>query len=172
MNPFKYIGRFVFMVLIQALFLNQLETGLGVQGMIYPLFLLFLPVEISVIFLMTIAFVMGMCIDAMSNTYGLHTSALLAVAFSRPFIFDLFAPRDGYDPLIEPDIFSMGHSWFFKTYGLLLLIHHLWFFSLEMFKFSEILLIMQKTLLSVLFSYILSILVHYLLVKRPKKNEI
>lgn len=172
MNPLKYIGRFIFLVLIQVLFLNQLEIGWGVQGMVYPMFILFLPVEMGVILLMTIAFVMGMSIDAMSNTYGLHTSALLAVAFARPFVFDLFAPRDGYDPLVEPDLFTMGRSWFIRTYGLLLLIHHLWFFSLEMFKFNEVLLILQKTLLSVVFSFVLSILVHYLLVKRPKKNEI
>ncbi len=172
MNPFKYLARFIFLVLIQVLVLNQLEVGLGIQGMTYPMFILFLPVEMSVILLMTIAFVMGMSIDVMSNTYGLHTSALLAVAFARPFVFELFAPRDGYDPLIEPDLFSMGRSWFLKTYGLLLIGHHLWFFSLEMFKFNEILLILQKTLLSVVFSFILSILVHYLLVKRPKKNEI
>jgi hypothetical protein len=172
MNAFKYIGRFIFLVLTQVLVLNQLEVGLGIQGMIYPMFIIFLPVEIGVILLMTIAFVMGMSIDAMSNTYGLHTSALLAVAFARPFFFDLFAPRDGYDPLVEPDMFSMGRSWFFKTYGVLLLLHHLWFFSLEMFKFSEILLILQKTFLSIVFSFVLSILVHYLLVKRPKKNEI
>ncbi len=49
MNPFKYIARFIFLVLIQVLVLNQLEVGLGIQGMTYPMFILFLPVEMSVI---------------------------------------------------------------------------------------------------------------------------
>ena len=170
MNLFVKNGlRFLLFVLAQVLILNQIEIGFGIQLMVYPLFILLLPVEIGVIPLMLIAFALGLSIDAFSNTYGLHTSSLLVVAFSRPLVYKLFAPRDGYDPMLETNIFSMGNSWFLKTFGILILLHHFWFFMLEMFKLNEIFFVLQKTILSALISFLICILLQYLFVK--KVNE-
>ncbi|MDX2359379.1 MAG: hypothetical protein QNK23_01140 [Crocinitomicaceae bacterium] len=146
--------------------------GFGIQLMIYPLFIILLPVELSVIPLMLAAFSLGIFIDAMSNTYGLHTSALLAMAYSRPMIFDLFAPRDGYDPLLETNVFNMGTGWFLKVFGLLILIHHFWFFMLEMFKLNEIGFVLRKTALSAPLSFLICILLQYLLIQKRAKNEV
>lgn len=163
-----HVIRFIAFVFLQVFILNQMELGFGIQIMLYPLFILLLPVELGIIPLMLIAFVTGLVIDIFSNTYGLHASALVLVAYSRPMIFKLFAPRDGYDPLIETNLFNLGRSWYMKTFGILLLIHHLWFFLIEMFKFSELLFILQKTLLSLPISFALSILVHFLFMKKVK----
>jgi rod shape-determining protein MreD len=89
--------RFLFFVLAQSLIFNQLEIGFGVHPMIYPLFIVLLPFEINAMLLLLIACIMGLSIDALSNTYGLHTTSLLVLAYLRPFIFKIFAPRDGYD---------------------------------------------------------------------------
>ena len=170
MNLFiKHSIRFLLFVFAQVLILNQLEIGFGIQLMIYPLFILLLPVEIGVISLMFVAFALGLSIDAVSDTYGLHTSSLLVVAFSRPLIYKLFAPRDGYDPMVETNIFTMGTNWFLKTFGLLILLHHFWFFMLEMFKLNEVFFVLQKTALSALLSFLICILLQYLFVK--KMNE-
>ena len=168
----KIILRFILFFLVQVLVLNQIEIGMGIQIMIYPLFILLLPVETGVFSLMFIAFGLGLFIDAMSNTYGLHTSSLLAFAYFRPVIFKLFAPRDGYDILLETNIFNMGRGWFFKTFGILLLVHHFWFFMLEMFKLNEILYVLQKTGLSVVISFMICILLQYLFLSKPKSNEV
>ena len=114
--------RFIFLLLLQVLVLNQVEIGFGIQIMIYPLFIILLPVETGVFTLLGAAFAMGLIIDAMSNTFGLHTSSLLLVAYTRPIIFKLFAPRDGYDALVQINLFTMGTSWFIRAYGLLLLL--------------------------------------------------
>ena len=166
----KYISRFVVLVLLQVLILNQLEVGWGIQLMVYPLFILLLPVELDVIYLMLIAFGMGMLIDSMSNTFGLHASALLTVAYLRPIIFRAFAPRDGYELNVETNIHEMGNSWFIQVFGILLLIHHFSFFMLEMFKLNEILFVLQKTGLSFVLSLILCILLQFLLIKK-KSSE-
>lgn len=157
-------------VLAQVLILNQIEIGFGIQLMVYPLFILLLPVEIGVISLMLIAFALGLSIDAVSNTYGLHASSLLVVAFSRPLIYKLFAPRDGYDTMLETNIFTMGNSWFFKSFGILILIHHFWFFMLEMFKLNEFLFVLQKTAFSVIMSFLICILLQYLFVKKMSEK--
>ena len=156
--------------MLQVLVLNQIEIGWGIQLMIYPVFIMLLPVELSVFYLLLISFLFGMFIDSMSNSYGLHTSALLLFAYLRPLIFKVFAPRDGYDILLEPNIFNMGKKWFYKTFGILLLIHHFWFFMLEMFKLNELFYVLQKTLISGVVSLILCIFLQYLFLKKPKEK--
>lgn len=165
-----HIFRFILFVLVQALVFNQLEIGFGIQIMIYPLFLILLPFETNILILLAVAFVMGFCIDSLSNTYGLHTSSLLLLAYLRPIIFGVFSPREGYDSLKEASIFEMGQRWFVSVFGILLTIHHLWFFMLEMFKMNEILFIFQKTILSVPLSFLLCILLQVIFVTKPKER--
>ncbi len=173
MNDFLKHGlRFLFAVLVQVLILNQMEIGFGIQLMVYPLFILLLPVEINVITLMLISFLMGIAIDSFSNTFGLHTSAILVLAYTRPMIYSLFSPRDGYDTLVETNVFTMGFGWFIRTAGSLIFIHHFWFFMLEMFKMNEILFVLQKTVLSAPISFLICILLQYLFVKKSNKNEL
>ena len=167
---FTHIFRFILFVLAQAWVFNKLEIGFntGIQVMIYPLFLMLLPFETTVFVLLIVAFVMGLFIDALSNTYGLHTSSLLLVAYMRPIVFKIFSPREGYDSLKESSIFEMGQRWFVSVFGLLLLIHHFWFFTIEMFKMNEILFVLQKTILSVPVSFLLCILLQVIFVTKPK----
>jgi hypothetical protein len=169
-NIAVHIFRFLIFVLIQSLVLNSLEIGLGIQLMIYPLFIVLLPFETSLPILLLVAFVMGFSIDSISNTFGLHTSSLLVVAYLRPFVFNMFSPRDGYDPLKEASIFEMGQRWFISVFGILILIQHLWFFTLEMFNISETLYVLQKTMLSAPLSFLLCILLQVIFVSKPKER--
>ncbi len=162
--------RFLFFVFAQVLIFNQIEIGWGIQPMIYPLFILLLPFETSIIPMMLLAFGMGISIDAMSNTYGLHTSSLVLFAYLRPVIFKVFSPRDGYDTLKESNVFQMGHRWFLYVFGTLLLIHHFWFFMIEIFKFNEMAYVIQKLILSSILSYIFCILFQLIFIKRTKSQ--
>ncbi len=164
------IIRFVLFVLIQSLVFNQLEIGMNIQIMIYPLFLMLLPFETNILILLILAFVMGLSIDSISDTYGLHTSSLLLFAYLRPIVFNMFAPREGYDSIKEASFFEMGQRWFISVFGLLLFIHHLWFFTLEMFSMNEISLILQKTILSVPLSFLLCIFLQVIFVNKPKER--
>ena len=166
----KNILRFLSLMAFQVLVLNQIEIGFGIQLMVYPLFILLLPVEISISLLLLLAFSLGIVIDAMSNTYGLHASSLLVFAYFRPVIFKISAPRDGYDPLMETNLQTMGYKWFIKTFGSLLLIHHFWFFLLEIFKLNELVFVLQKTGLSVILSFLLCLLLQYLFTNKSAKK--
>ncbi len=160
--------RFVLFVLLQALVFNQLEVGLGIHPMVYPLFIMLLPFNTNPVLLLVLAFGMGLSIDVLSNTGGLHASSLLAFALFRPLIFKAFSPRDGYDPTKEGSIYEMGQRWFLYSFGTLLLIHHLWFFFMEVFKFSELLYVARKLLFTLPVSYLLVILLQFLFLKRNK----
>jgi len=158
--------RFVLFLLVQTLILNQIEIGFGIQLMIYPLFIMLLSFDTGVLSLLAISFTLGICIDAFSNTFGLHTSSLLVFAFLRPVIFKLFDTREGYDLLLEPTVLNMGNGWFIKSFGSLLLIHHFWFYLLEMFKLNDMGYVLQKTVYSLPLSFFLCVLLQYLFVNK------
>ena len=158
--------RFVLFLLVQTLILNQIEIGFGIQLMIYPLFIMLLSFDTGVLSLLAISFTLGICIDAFSNTFGLHTSSLLVFSFLRPVIFKLFDTREGYDLLLEPTVLNMGNGWFIKSFGSLLLIHHFWFYLLEMFKLNDIGYVLEKTVYSLPLSFFLCVLLQYLFVNK------
>ena len=111
--------RFVLFVLLQALVFNQIEIGFGIHLMVHPLFIMLLPFETGVFTMMILGFGLGIIIDIFSNTYGLHASSLLLMAYMRPIIFKFYGPREGYDPLKEPSVFDMGSRWFVFVFGYL-----------------------------------------------------
>ena len=163
--------RFALLLIIQVVILNQVELGAGTLLMIYPLFIALLPVDLNVFLLLSLAFVLGISIDAMSNTYGLHASSLVLMAYFRPMIFQAFAPRDGYEIDLEPNVHTMGYRWTIRTFGILLLIHHFWFFLMELFRLDEILYVLQKTVLSLPLSFVLCILFQFLIIRKPLKSS-
>ncbi len=74
---YKHTIRFVIFAFLQAMVFNQLNIGFGIHLMIQPLYIMLLPFELTVIPMMGIAFLMGLVIDIISNTYGLNTSSLV-----------------------------------------------------------------------------------------------
>ncbi|TNE55405.1 MAG: hypothetical protein EP338_03830 [Bacteroidetes bacterium] len=162
----RHSGRFVLFVLAQTLIFNQLEIGYGIQFMVYPLFILLLPIELNIFVSMLIAFLLGFSVDMLSNTYGLHASSAVLVAYLKPYFFSMFEPRDSYEPEVEPNFHTMEFRWILYVHGVLLALHHLWFFTIEIFKFNEILYILQKTLISLPCSFLLCILIQLVFVKK------
>lgn len=169
-RAFLHIFRFFLFAVLQIFVFNQIEIGYGILPMVYPLMLFLLPVEINVVLLFVIAFFMGITIDSLSNTFGLHTSALLLFAYLRPWILKKFAPREDYESNKETNYYTMGRNWFITTFGTLLLLHHLWFFLFEVANLGDLFYILQKTILSVVFSFLLCVGLQIIFVKKPKER--
>lgn len=148
----RYITWFIAIVILQVLIFSEITFGIGVHIMIYPMLIIMWPFDIKPIPLMFLAFLLGICLDFLSNTFGLHTSSAVLVAYFRPELFRLFAPRDGYDIMMKPSINDLGFKWFFYITGITLLIHHFWFFFLEIFSWKAWINILQNTFLSAIFS--------------------
>jgi hypothetical protein len=162
----KHSVRFILFLFVQVFIFNQLEIGLGIQFMIYPLFIFLLPTELNVFLLIFVSFVLGISIDSLSNTYGLHASASVLLAYGRPYLFKLFEPRDGYPPLTDLSVLNMGYAWFSSVYGIFLGAHIFWFFLMEQFKFSEFWFLLLKIILSVPLSLGMAILIQLLFFKK------
>ncbi|MNJ83090.1 hypothetical protein D3C87_05040 [compost metagenome] len=160
--------RFVLFVLFQVLILNNVEPGLGLYIMIYPLFIFMLPFQMGTVPLMLLSFAFGLVIDSFSNTFGLHASSAVVMAFFRPIIFKWLSPRDGYENVESVSVYSMGGRWFLYAYGTLILIHHTWFFAIESFKLNEFIWILLKIGLSAPSSFLLSLLVQFIFISNKK----
>jgi hypothetical protein len=167
---YKHTIRFVIFAFLQAMVFNQLNIGFGIHLMIQPLYIMLLPFELTVIPMMGIAFLMGLVIDIISNTYGLNTSSLVLMAYLRPIVFKFYGPREGYDPLKEPTSQDMGANWFTVVYGILLGLHSFWFFLLEIFELGRIGFILQKTIFSGLLSFLLALLIQSFILNSTQKK--
>ena len=165
----KYGSYFILIVLIQGLVVNNIEINAYFNPMIYPVMIMMLPFELNILVTMLVAFLLGISVDAFSNTFGLNASAALVIGYLRPSILNLIKPRDGYDPVLLPSIHDMGKFWFLSYATILLFIHHLWFFIIEILRFDQILHILGKTVFSLILSLFLVILFQYIFYKPSKK---
>lgn len=88
-----HIASFLLFTIIQVvLFLNfnMYEYGFA---FVYIGFLIFLPMEVTVIPAMIIAFIQGMTIDLFYNTLGTHMFAATLLAYCRVPLINMLAPR-------------------------------------------------------------------------------
>lgn len=158
--------RFIFLVLLQVLLLNNINFLGYVNPYLYVLFLILYPFNTPQSLFLFIAFLLGITIDTFEDSGGIHAAACLVIAYIRPAVLR----------------FSFGVSYDYQTvklsntpYGarvsyvmIIVILHHIVLFTLEMFDFSHFFLILKKTIFSAIFS-ILLILISLTLFK-PKRR--
>jgi rod shape-determining protein MreD len=148
----RNILRFFVVVLFQVLVMDNVMINGYMIPYIYLLFLLLMPFDTPRWLQLLAGFALGLTMDLFSNTLGMHTAATVLAAFARSYMLDLIAPRDGYEPDSFPRIHYYGFFWFLKYTLVIIFIHHLALFYLEVFQLKEFL----STLLRVILSSILS----------------
>ncbi len=148
----RNIVRFLVVILFQVLVMDNVMINGYMIPYIYLLFILLMPFETPRWTQLVLGFLLGMGIDLFLNTPGMHTAATVLVAFIRPYLLNLLAPRDGYDTDSFPRIHYYGFLWFLKYTLIIVVIHHFLLFYLEVFQLKDFL----STLLRVILSSILS----------------
>lgn len=162
----RNILRFIALLLVQVLILNNVEIGGYINPYVYILFIILLPFETPAWIILILAFLMGLLVDIFGETLGMHTSATVFMAFLRPYFLAYFAPRDGYESGSYPRIYYYGLPWFIKYAVLMVLSHHLFLFYVEMFKFHDFFSTLLRVLLSTFFSSALIIISQYFVFRK------
>ena len=163
----KNIGKYIFLVLLQVAVLNNIHlSSLGITPYVYVLFILLLPFETPSWMLLIFAFVTGLSIDMFDDTGGAHAAATVFVAFLRIGVLRAISPRDGYESGILPRISYLGLNWFVKYMLVLIFVHHLIFFYIEVFSFEDTLITFLKIILTTILSSILIIISQYLIYRK------
>jgi rod shape-determining protein MreD len=163
---YRNIGNFIFLVLLQVLILNNIEFSGFINPYLYILFILLLPFETPKWLLLLVSFILGITIDIFSNTLGMHAFASVFIAYMRPYVLGLFAPREGYDTTMKPGLRSFGMDWLIKYSFIMVLIHHTLLFYIEAFKFQLFFPTLLRVILSSIFTVILIILSQLLTQRR------
>ncbi len=150
-NLFPNLWRFLLLVAVQVLFLKQVAVTAGsyFNVLLYPLFVLLLPIRLGVPYLVILGFFVGMTVDYFYVSYGLHASAAAFSGFARGFVFKIFEPKGGFtgkEPVFSPQYF--GWSVFAQAASLFFFVHIFWYFSVDYFTFYYFNDIALKTLAS------------------------
>jgi rod shape-determining protein MreD len=143
------ILRLLVLLLLQVLVIDHLDLAAGwVVPYLYVLFILMLPFELPAWAVLLASAGTGLAMDALADTPGMHMSACTVMAFARKRLLKLMAPRDGYEFGMRPTVPRMGLAWFSTYAGVLILIHHLWLFLIELHRFEGLPGTLLRTALS------------------------
>lgn len=165
------ILRFVLLMILQVLVLDHLDVANGYMvPYLYVLFLLMLPFELPEWATLLLGALTGLIMDTFSSTPGMHMSACVVMMYARIHLLRLLAPREGYEFGMRPTIPSMGIAWFITYAGLLLLLHHLWLFYVELFRIDRFFGTFLRALLSAAFTLLLVLLAQFL-TSRPDRER-
>jgi hypothetical protein len=116
--------------------------------------------------LLVASFFLGLIMDMFLNSGGVHTASCLILAYFRPFIFKFsFGLSYEYQTVKINDSLSPER---FSFILLSVVIHHFSLFLLEIFNFEYFFSIVTRTILSTLFTLLISIIIIYLI--KPNKR--
>ena len=115
-------------------------------------------------------FAVGITIDMFYDTVGMHAAACVFMAYVRPGVLKLFSPRDGYEFGTQPTVQYLGVPWFLSYSGILVFLHHVVLFYLEIFRFSEFFSTFFRVIISAIFTVLLIVITQYLF-NRKKEQE-
>ncbi|MFD2909821.1 rod shape-determining protein MreD [Flavobacterium ardleyense] len=158
--------RFVVFLALQILLFNNINMFGYLNPYPYILFILIYPVNSNKTILLLSSFAMGILLDMFLNSGGIHALASVTLAYYRPSLFKFaFGLSYEYQTVKIADKISP------ERITLLLLaifIHHFILFFFEFLRLDLIFDILKRTLMSTLFTFIISILIIYLI--KPNKR--
>ena len=125
-------------------------------------FLLFLPITTPIVLQLLLGFGVGLTMDIFYDTGGVHAAAAVLLMYLRPWVLRLLTPRDGYEAADAVNVHQMGWQWFMVYLGLLVSLHHLAFFLLELGSFQIIGVTLAKVIVSTLFTSLTLLIIQLL----------
>ncbi len=170
-DALKNLARFLLLILAQGLIIKNIDLGTYINPFPYVLFMLLLPFNTPSWLVLMLGFMTGLSVDMFYNTVGVNAAACTFLAFSRHFILQLLAPREGYESTMEPGVYSMGWPWFVSYAGILILLHHIFLFYLEVLRFKEFFHTLATVVLSSLATLLLVVIIQFLFMKPKTKSS-
>ncbi|MGM0635363.1 MAG: rod shape-determining protein MreD [Bacteroidota bacterium] len=159
------IFRFVILVLLQALVLNNVLFLGFINPYLYPLFIILLPLNLNQIQALFYAFLLGLSVDFFDDTGGVHAGASVLIAYVRPIILRFsFGINYDYQTL---KFYNEGFKQKFIYIFLMVFVHHLAMFALEYFSLQHI----KEILINTVFSSIFTILLMLITISLIRKSE-
>ena len=149
--------RFIVLLLLQVLLLRHVNFMGYINPYPYILFILLFPVKNNRLVFILLSFLLGLFIDMFLDSGGIHAASAVTIAFIRPAALKFsFGAIYDHQALKFSNV-DLGQR---ITYiSILTVIHHFILFSLEIFNFSKILLVLKNTLFSSIFTILLCLII-------------
>ncbi|WP_282136522.1 rod shape-determining protein MreD [Seonamhaeicola maritimus] len=160
------IIRFIALVLVQVIIFNNINFLGYINPYVYILFIAFFPVKNNRLVLILVSFILGLSIDMFLDSGGIHAGASVFIAYVRPLLL-----KSSFGMIYEHQTVRFGSVDFGSKLiyiSLLVPLHHIVLFSLEIFNIFNILLILEKTLFSSIFTILLSIIISVIFSRKTK----
>ena len=158
----KYFLMFIVLVAVQVLFLNQIQFSGFINPYIYILFIMLLPLNLPRYAVLLLAFAIGLAVDVFSNSLGMHTAAAVFIAYLRPIIIRAITNRE--EELSDyPSLAKTGFAWFTTYTTIMVLIHHIVLFYIEVFSFQNFFSTLYRVFLSSIFSIFVIVLSQFII---------
>lgn len=165
-NLWRTIGRFVLLLLIQLLVLNNVYLSAYVMPMLYLLAILMLPTDMKRIPLLIVAFCTGLLVDVMNNMLGFHALACTVVAMMRILFANRILTRGEPVNISTPSIYSVSPQYFISYLLILLAAFYLIFFTVELFGFRHFGSVLLSTIASTIATALLAVLYQFIFLKK------
>ncbi len=160
------IARFISLILLQALVLNNINFLGYINPYIYILFIVLYPIKNNRLLFLFLSFLLGLTLDLFLDSGGVHAAACVTIAYIRPVLLKFSFGTIYEHQTIKFSSTELGQR--ITYFSIIIFIHHLILFSLEIFNSSNIILILKKSLFSSIFTIILSLLITILFSKKNK----
>lgn len=164
----RNIGRFVLLMLMQLLVLNNVYLGGYVMPMLYVLFILMLPTDTKRLPMLLIAFGTGLLMDIMSGALGFHALACTVVAMMRITFADRILTRGENVVIAVPGIFSVTPQYFVSYLLVLYGAFYFVYYTAELFSFRGLGGVLLATVCSTVVSTLLAVLYQWIFLKREE----
>ena len=153
---FINVLRFTLLVLVQVLVFNRLNFFGFINPMVYILFLYWYPIKENRAVFISVGFLLGLVIDIFSDTLALHAASTVTLAYLRPTIM-----RFVFGINYEFQSFKLSNTTRAQQItflALLIVAHHVIFFTLEIFSLANLLVILKKVIFTGIGTLILCLL--------------
>lgn len=164
-KPFGTFALFITLLLLQVFVLNNILFLGFINPYLYIAFIFAFPLRENRIPFLFYCFLLGLGVDFFSDTGGIHTFAIVFIAYLRLFFIKVYFRKVATDYAF----FQLNSEPFGKVFNYvvtLTLIHHLLYFSFANFSFQNYSNVLLNTLYSSIFTLILYFLGTYIFMKK------
>ncbi len=149
--------RFIGLLFLQVLIFSHMNIFGNINPMVYIVWVFLFPVRKNRSLFLILSFLLGISIDFFLDSGGINAFAITFIAYLRlPILIAIMRKSDFDYVQINLRTISINKAFLFIT--TLTIIHHFIVFSLEYFNFNAILTIISNTILTSVFTILISTL--------------
>ena len=138
--------------------------------MVFVYVIIRLPITLSLNWLSTISFFLGLTVDIFSDTYGMNATSCTLLAVLRRPILRLYVPREEDLTKPEPTMMSLGTTVFMKYLLTMTLVYCVFIFTIESFTFFNPLSLLLRIVFSTILSMVIMLGIDSLMTPRSEKR--